>query len=81
MGHSHCKALTKMDVIFYLPDSFVFLWQYQDKESCSSRPDLFGDMDDAPNGEGSTWAEPWSLLKILRGHLQVFFKLFGLLSS
>ena len=66
-----------MDIIFYLPDSFVFLWHYQDKESSSSRPDLFGDTDDAPGGEGSAWAETWTLLKILRGHLQVFFKFFG----
>ena len=57
--------------MFYILDSVVFLWHYQDKESCSSRPDLFGDMEDVPNGEGSSWAETWSVLKILRGHLQV----------
>ena len=28
-------------------------------------------MDEAPNGEGSNWAETWSVMKILRGHLQV----------
>ena len=53
-----------------VPDSVVFLWHYQD-ESFSSRPDIFDDVEDGPNGEGSSWAESWGVLKILRGHLQV----------
>lgn len=50
-------------------DSVIFLWQFQD-ETSSSRPDIFGDMDDGPIGEGNSWAESWGVLKILRGHLQ-----------
>ena len=57
----------------FVPDSVVFLWHYQD-ESLSSRPDIFNDVEEGPNGEGSSWAESWGVLKILRGHLQVIFR-------
>jgi len=49
-------------------DSAIFLWHFQ--EDSLARPDLFGDGNDGQNNESIKWAESWSVLKILRGHLQ-----------
>jgi len=49
-------------------DSVVFLWHFQDEKT--SRPDLFNELEDGPEGENNAWAENWGVLKILRGHLQ-----------
>ena len=59
-------------------DSVVFLWHFQD-ESSSTRPDIFNDFEDGANGEGSSWAESWAVLKILRGHLQVRYTIMPIL--
>ena len=55
-----------------ISDSVIFLWHYQEEKS--SRPDLFNELENGPEGESNAWAENWSVLKILRGHLQVIFK-------
>ena len=52
-----------------ISDSVIFLWHYQEEKS--SRPDLFNELENGPEGESNPWAENWSVLKILRGHLQV----------
>ena len=56
----------------FISDSVIFLWHYQDEKS--SRPDLFNELENGPEGESNAWAENWSVLKILRGHLQVILQ-------
>ena len=58
-----------MYLFLRIPDSAIFLWHFQ--EDSLARPDLFGDGNDGQNNESIKWAESWSVLKILRGHLQV----------
>ena len=58
-----------MNLFLRIPDSAIFLWHFQ--EDSLARPDLFGDGNDGQNNETIKWAESWSVLKILRGHLQV----------
>ena len=72
INYNHCGISPELQTskrCVFISDSVIFLWHYQDEKS--SRPDLFNELENGPEGESNPWAENWSVLKILRGHLQV----------